>query len=147
MTLISRITRLSLLLFIAALAGACASTQTQQAAPEAAPEVEEQAAVEIEPWEGDPMDIPLDGSSMEAFDASLARVKAYATPEQYDGLLMAIDYLLTYDIGAGKDYEKLVSRLDGQTPAEIWARVKWRTPAPGRSPVEKDAADAKIIDG
>ena len=143
-TLISLITRLSLLLMIAALTGACASTQTQQAAQEAAPEVVEQEAIEIEPWDGAPMDIPLDGSSVEAFDASLARVKAYATPEQYEGLLMAIDYLLTYDLGAEKDYAKLTSRLDGQTPAEIWKRVNWRKPAPGRSPVRKDAADAKL---
>jgi len=140
MTLISRITRLSLLLIFATLIGACASTQTQQAAPE----VVEQEVIEIEPWDGDPMDIPLDGSSVEAFDASLARVKAHATPEQYEGLVMAIDYLLTYDLGAEKDYAKLASRLDGQTPTEIWQRVKWRKPAPGRSPVKKDAADAKL---
>lgn len=141
--LISRITSLSLLLIITLLLAACATTPAQQ--PEAAPEAKAEP-VPVEPWDGDPMDIPLDGSSMEAFDVSLARVKAYATPEQYQGLLGAIDWLLTYDIGAEGDYEKLVSRLDGVTPTQIWKRVNWRKPAPGRSPVEKDAADAKIID-
>ena len=132
-----------LLLALAALLSACASTGTTSAGESAANEA---AAVEIEPWEGDGMEIPLDGSSLEAFEASLARVKAHSTPEEYSGLVNAIDYLLIYDVGANRNRTMLASRLDGLTPVEVMQRVKYRRAAPGRSPADKTAADAKIID-
>jgi len=138
----SEFTRLALIAVTATMFAGCATTPSGEA--ESAPQA--QAAAAIEPWEGDPMDMPLDGSSMDAFEASLARFQAHASPEQYSGLLSALDYLETYDIAAEGDREKLVKRLDGSTPNEIFKRVKWRTPAPGRSPAEKDAADAKILD-
>ncbi len=136
----------SLLLATAMLLSACASApERATGAPEAQPEPEPQA-IEIEPWEGDGMDIPLDGSSLEAFEASLARVEAHTTPEQYQGLTRAINYLLVYDLGAKGDRATLASRLDGLTPADVFKRVGWRRPAPGSSPADKTAADAKIID-
>jgi hypothetical protein len=119
----------------------CASAPEVNTAPE--PEEEE---IVIEPWEGDGMEIPLDGSSLEAFDASLARVQAHVTEKEYKSLTNAIDYLLLYDLAAEFDMTKLASRLDGKTPREVKALVKWRRPAGGKSSAEKGAADAKIID-
>lgn len=139
----TNIRMLFLMLALAAGLSACAGTGTPTAAPEAEAPAE---AVAVEPWDGDGMDIPLDGSSMTAFETSLARVKAHTTPAEYQGLINAIDYLLIYDVGAKGDREVLASRLDGMTPAEIFKRVNWRRPKPGASPAQADAADANIVD-
>ena len=100
---------------------ACAA-QTQQ--PEA-PEPTEKT-YSFEPWDGDGMEIPLDGSSLEAFETSLARVEAYTSPDEYTTLLNAIEYLLFYDLSAGRDRAKLASNLDGLTPNEVIAKVHWQ---------------------
>jgi hypothetical protein len=129
-------------LFSILVLAACATAPQGDTAPE--PEAQE---ISIEPWEGDGMEIPLDGSSLEAFDASVARVEAHVTEKDYKNLTNALEYLLLYDLGAQMDREKLASRLDGKTPREVLGLVKWRRPAPGKSSAEKGAADAKIIDG
>jgi hypothetical protein len=100
----------------------------------------------IEPWDGDGLEIPLDGTSLQAFDQSLIRVKAYSEPEQYQSLLKAIDYLMVYDLSAHGDRAKLAANLNGLTGYEVLGKVGWRKPAPGKGPAEKGAADAKIID-
>ena len=97
-------------------------------------------------YEGDGMDIPLDGSSMEAFDASMARVKRHSTGASYTTLENAIEYLLVYDLEVRRNKEKLVAKLDGLTGHEVIAKVGWRKPPPGKSKAVKGAADAKIID-
>lgn len=124
------------------LMGGCAATTGSSAQP--GPVTEQ--AVEIEPWDGDGMEIPLDGSSMEAWERSMARVKAHSQPETYNSLESAIKYLLTYDLAARGDKEKLVGQLDGMTGYEVISRVRWQKPAPGRSKAEKNATDASIID-
>ena len=121
---------------------ACAANGPSQATQPAEPE----PVAAIEPWDGDGMDIPLDGSSMEAWEASMARVEAHTTEKKYATLEDAIQYHLLYDLGAQRDMEKLIKRLDGRTGYEIVALVKWRKPAPGKGQVEKGSADAKIID-
>jgi hypothetical protein len=115
--------RLALVSLLAALLTACAGTTTQ--APEqsaAAVKAEEP----VEPWDGDGMDIPLDGSSLEAFDRSLARVKAYSNPSNYTTLVNAIDYLMVYDLAAKRDRAKLASNLDGLTGRQVIDRVSWQ---------------------
>jgi hypothetical protein len=99
---------------------------------------------EFEAWDGDGMEIPLDGSSLEAFETSMARVQAHTSPENYITLENAIDYLLVYDLSARKDKAKLAHNLDGMTPYQVIDKVQWRKPAPGKSQAEKGAADAKI---
>jgi len=99
---------------------------------------------DFEPWDGDGMEIPLDGSSLEAFETSMARVEAHTSPENYTTLKNAIDYLLLYDLSARKDKEKLAHNLDGKTAYQVIDMVRWRKPAPGKSQAEKGAADAKI---
>lgn len=132
---------LALLTLVLALAG-CASSPpvTEEPASEPAP------VQEIEPWDGDGMEIPLDGSSMEAWDRSMARVKAHTSAENYQSLESAIDYLLTYDLSVGYDKKRLIKNLDGQTGYEVLQRVRWGKPAPGKGPAEKGASDASLID-
>jgi hypothetical protein len=118
---------------------ACSATPTQQE-----PEEEVVKTYEFEPWEGEGMEIPLDGSSLEAFETSLARVQAHTSPENYTTLVNSIEYLLVYDLAAKRDRAKLASHLDGLTPYQVLERVGWRRPAPGKSQAEKGAADASI---
>lgn len=132
----------SLALLATLLLSACATTTPETPEPVAEPE----PVVEIEPWDGDGMEIPLDGSSMEAWNKSLARIEAHTDEDMFITLENAIDYLLVYDLASYKDMNKLIKRLDGQTGYEILGRVNWRKPAPGKGPAEKGAADAKIID-
>jgi hypothetical protein len=121
---------------------ACAANSTSGGSEPA----ETEPVVEIEPWDGDGMEIPLDGSSMEAWEMSLTRIKAHTTASKYQTLENAIQYHLMYDLKSYRDMEKLIKRLDGRTGYEIVELVKWRKPAPGKGQVEKGSADAKIID-
>jgi hypothetical protein len=115
---------------------ACAATPT-----ESEPADEAVKTYEFEPWEGDGMEIPLDGSSLEAFETSLARVKAHTSEANYTTLVNAIEYLMVYDLAAKRDRTAL--RLDGLTPT-VLERVAWRNPSPGKSPSEQGAANAAI---
>ena len=132
---------LALLTLVLTLAG-CASSPpaSDQSASEPAP------VQEIEPWDGDGMEIPLDGSSMEAWDRSMARVEAHTDDATFTTLQNAIDYLLTYDLSARKDMNRLIKNLDGLTGYEVVGKVRWRLPAPGKGPAEKGATDVKLID-
>ena len=105
------------------LMSACATTSGNQSATE---EPVAQVAEAVEPWDGDGMDIPLDGSSLEAFDKSMARVKTYSSPADYTTLVNAIDYLMVYDLAAKRDKTTLVSHLDGLTGHEVIQQVPWR---------------------
>ena len=143
----NHITRFIIVLALLAslsLAG-CAASGPQAAEGKAA---ETASATEqpVEPWDGDGMEIPLDGSSTEAWNRSLARVKEHVDEDTYTTLENAIDYLLLYDIGARNDREQLISRLDGMTGYEILAKVRWRAPRPGTGPAEKDSKEASLID-
>jgi len=108
---------------IAMLLTACAA-QTTQPAVQADADANAEVVRSWEPWEGDGMEIPLDGSSLEAFETSLARVKAYSSSEDYTTLVNAIDYLLFYDLTAGRNRTKLASILDGLTPNEVIDKVE-----------------------
>jgi hypothetical protein len=119
-TSIHKLAPLALAAMLSLLLSACATATGTQ------PATEEPAAQAVEPWDGDGMDIPLDGSSVEAFDKSLARVKEYASPKDYTTLVNAIDYLMVYDLAAKRDKAKLVSHLDGLTGHEVIDRVAWR---------------------
>ena len=65
------------------------------------------------------MDVPLDGSSVEAFQAGLARVDEEATEKQYRIVMSSLDYLLLYDIGAQRNKSRLYANLDGKSPNQI----------------------------
>ena len=110
-----------LLMALALMLAACAGT-----APVEKPASE--AEIAVEPWDGDGMKIPLDGSSMEAWDRSMARVKAHTSPKSYQALEGAVKYLLIYDLESYGDKNKLIKRLDGMTGEEVISNVKWWQP-------------------
>ena len=116
-------TKILLILISAAfLMAGCTSPQTQPTQEEAQAE----PVYEIEPWDGDGMEIPMDGTSREAWERSMARVKAYSKESTFITFENAIDYLLVYDLESRGDFDTLISRLDGQTGYEIIARTNWK---------------------
>ena len=130
-------------LFLAATAlmlSACASTPSDTASPEP----QEPATAEVEPWDGHGLDIPLDGSSMDAWENSMARVQSHTTGQEYETLQRAIQWHLTYDLGAKRDMGLLISRLDGKTGNEIISDVRWikRTRSKNVSDADTEASDS-----
>lgn len=128
--------RIAVAAMAAAILAACAA-QPPQPEPESPPE----KVYSFEPWEGDGMDIPLDGSSLEAFETSLARVEAHTTPDDYTTLRNAIEYLLVYDLSANRDRARLAANLDGLTPREVIAKVNWGVKRPGNTSAERRRAN------
>jgi hypothetical protein len=137
MSKFSHVKILSCFLFLAAtlFLSACAATTPDKQQDDVATE----EAYEIESWDGEGMDIPMDGSSMEAWNQSMARVKAHTTPGEYHTLEGAIKYLLLYDLPSEGQISKLAKRLDGLTPVEIVGKVRWRR-APGSKGQEKQTS-------
>jgi len=72
------------------------------------------------------LDIVLDGSSLETFDNSLAKIRETSSASEYKTLENSINYLLFYDLAAQRNREKLASRLDGMTGAEVMEKVDHR---------------------
>lgn len=72
------------------------------------------------------LDMIMDGSSLEAFEKSMEKVRETGSEADYKSLKGALDYLLFYDLGAQHNRQKLAARLDGKTGYEIIGRVKWR---------------------
>lgn len=110
------------MVFILLLTACSATTSTKPSEQPVAVAVEEP----VEPWDGDGMDIPLDGSSLEAFNRSLARVKAHTNPSSYTTLVNAIEYLVVYDLAARRDRTKLAANLDGLTGRQVIDKVSWQ---------------------
>ena len=130
-------------IFLAALAGLLLSGC---ATPPAAEPRSEQAAPETEPAYVAPpsdrygMEIALDGSSLEAWERSLVSVRTHATPEDYNVLTSAIEYLLMFDLGARRDMATLAKRLDGLNGYQVVDRVhRMRAPNRPRSPAPSAA--------
>lgn len=74
------------------------------------------------------LQVPMDGSSVEAFEASLEEVQPQMTEAEFITLNNALDYLLVYDLSARRDRAKLYANLDGLTGEQIIERVAWRKP-------------------
>jgi hypothetical protein len=130
------------------LLAACATTQPQatdvtKQAPADAAEPAEEAEI-VDGFEGDGMEIPLNGSSLAAFEASLARVKRHSSETDYSALEGAIEYLLVYEIGLNGNREKLAAQLDGHTGNQVIEMVGWRTPAKEKRKAEKAASDTTV---
>jgi hypothetical protein len=96
-----------------------APTAPAAAAPETDIREETLPAKRLQPEYSEGMRIPVDGSSLESFDQSLAAIKAETTAEEYSNLTNAIDYLLVYNLSAKRDRAKLAQWLDGKTGAQI----------------------------
>lgn len=67
------------------------------------------------------MSEPVDFSSPEQITASLDKIKRSAGEEAASRVQIAIDYLLVYDLGVGRNKQKLNEKLNGKTPNEILA--------------------------
>ncbi len=95
--------------------------------PPAAETVKQAAEAAATVEQTDPgLQIAVDGSSLEAFEASMAKIKEVASEANYISLQGAIEYLLVYDMGAGRDKAKLAKNLDGKTGEQILSLVDWR---------------------
>ena len=136
---------LALTALISLVLGGCAAYSPQGTAQSAEPESTEPEWT-VEPWDGYGLEIPLDGTSMDAWERSLFNVKAYTEPEDYQLLLSAIDYLLVYDLGARGSKDILISRLNGLTGYQIFSRVNYPLPERIKSRMEKAARDANPTD-
>ena len=71
------------------------------------------------------MQIPVDGTSLEAFEQSLAGIKDKTTTPEYTTLTNAIDYLMVYYLAAKRDRAKLAGYLNGKTGEQIVDMVVW----------------------
>lgn len=76
-------------------------------------------AEQLHPEYSEGMRIPVDGSSLESFDQSLAAIKDQTTADEYANLTNAIDYLLVYNLSAKQDRAKLAQSLNGKTGEQI----------------------------
>jgi len=68
--------------------------------------------------------IAMDGSSEEAFEASLQQFQETAPTDEYRLLKSAIQYLQVYDLGTRGNKVKLYEKLDGKTADEIVEMTK-----------------------
>jgi len=96
-----------------------APTAPVAAAPETDIREETLPAEKLQPEYSEGMRIPVDGSSLESFNQSLAAIKAETTAEEYTNLTNAIDYVLVYNLSAKRDRTKLAQWLNGKTGAQI----------------------------
>ena len=118
-------------MFFLATLSACAVPEPGgvEAAATSADEIAPAHAIDsVEVAEATGLDIVMDGSSLEAFEKSMERVKETASEADYKSLEGAVDYLLFYDLGAQHNREKLASRLDGKSGHEIINRIRRRKP-------------------
>jgi len=64
-------------------------------------------------------DVPLDGTSKETFNAGVERVKAEATPAEYNRLQQAMGLIQNYDLAMRSNPSLFYTRMDGKTPREV----------------------------
>ncbi len=69
------------------------------------------------------MSEPVDFSSAEKITASMDKIKQGAGDEAATRVQNAIGYLLVYDLGVGRNQQKLNAKLNGKTPNEILAMM------------------------
>lgn len=117
------------ILFLATIS-ACAGLEPGSEELSAPPAEEIASAEEIDTAEVNAvtgLDIIMDGSSLEAYEKSLEKVRKTGSEADYESLKRAFKYLLFYDVGAQNNPETLAARLDGKTGHEIIAKVRRRT--------------------
>ena len=118
---------LALLMAMGALSGCATTAPAEVAQAEPEPEI-------VDDYDGDGMLLTLDGSSMETWNASLARIGRHTHPPMFKTLNSAIDYLEVYDLRAKGKKENLIKLLDGMTGYEVIEQVGWTLPEPKSSP-------------
>lgn len=125
---------MSLLTLILVLTPACAQqddgTDTKDSAGSTAQTVESLPAGETKQATDTPasdmsiMDQPVDFSTPEDVEKTIAAVKANAGEAAARNLNNAMKYILMYDLSLSMNKEKMYQKLNGSTPNEIIAQVK-----------------------
>ncbi|MGA9572510.1 MAG: hypothetical protein WBS20_01040 [Lysobacterales bacterium] len=70
------------------------------------------------------MNTPVNFSTPEDVEKSIDMVRQEAGEAQARQLNNAMGYILAYDIGLGRDKQKMYKKLNGRTPNEIIAKMK-----------------------
>jgi len=70
------------------------------------------------------MDQPVDFSSPENVEKTLAAIRQQAGEKEASSVNNAIGYLIVYDLSVKRDKDKLYKKLDGKTPNEILALIR-----------------------
>ncbi len=96
-----------------------ASTDTPAAAAEAPETVVETGAAAASI-----MDQPVDFSSPENIEKTMAAIRQQAGEKEAGSVDNAIGYLMVYDLSVKRDKEKLYAKLNGKTPNEIIAMIR-----------------------
>jgi len=105
-------------------APAAVTKEPEASAPAANAPAEKAPAEKARPGFSEGMKIPLDGSSLEAFNKSLESIKGKTVGTEYTTLTSAINYLLVYDLGAKGSRATLAQRLNGLTGEQIIEKVR-----------------------
>lgn len=72
------------------------------------------------------LDQPVDFSSPEAIEKTMQNIREQEGEAAEQKLNDALDAILYYDLSLGNDREKMYKKMDGQTPNQIFARMKKR---------------------
>lgn len=72
------------------------------------------------------LDQPVDFSSPEAIEKTMQNIREQKGEAAYMKLNDALDAILYYDLSLGNDRTKLYAKMNGQTPNQIFARMKKR---------------------
>ncbi|GMR14577.1 MAG: hypothetical protein BMS9Abin30_0182 [Gammaproteobacteria bacterium] len=83
-----------------------------------------ETAVETGDRQNSIMDQPVDFSSPENVEKTLAAIRQQAGEKAAGSINNAIGYLIVYDLSVKRDKDKLYKRLNGKTPNEILALVR-----------------------
>ena len=101
------------------------STDTETASPGTpATEPVAETAVETGDRQNSIMDQPVDFSSPENVEKTLAAIRQQAGEKAAGRVNNAIGYLIVYDLSVKRDKDKLYKKLNGKTPNEILALVR-----------------------
>ena len=104
---------------------ASVAKEPEASAPAANAAVEKAPAEKAKTGFSEGMKIPLDGSSLEAFNKSLESIKGKTEGTEYKALTGAINYLLVYDLRAKRNRTILAQHLNGLTGEQIIEKVRW----------------------
>jgi hypothetical protein len=88
------------------------------------PMAAQESSATAETEQADVMDQPLDGSSIESFEAGLQRIREVKGEPDYQRVQAAIGWLMVYDLAARRNKETLYKRLDGLTPKQVIERAE-----------------------
>ncbi|MDH4018447.1 MAG: hypothetical protein OEU84_02505 [Xanthomonadales bacterium] len=83
------------------------------------------AVKEMHDGQGSVMNQPVDFSSQEEVNKSIERVRQQAGNTEADELNKALGVILTQDMSLRQDKDRLFRKLNGKTPNEIIAMMKF----------------------